>query len=85
MGVNTLYNYYIVEKEKKKTAGEDVNLELLLRPNRWEDYVGQESESKPAPHYRQVRKGRGENDRPSLFYGQAGLGKTTLAYLPAKR
>ena len=84
MGVNTLYNYYIVEKEKKKTAGEDVNLELLLRPNRWEDYVGQEKVKANLRLIIDAAKGRGETTDHLLFYGQAGLGKTTLAYLVGK-
>ncbi len=79
-----MYNYYIVEKETKKTAGEDVNLELLLRPSRWEDYVGQEKVKANLRLIIDAAKGRGETTDHLLFYGQAGLGKTTLAYLVGK-
>ncbi|MEK7626759.1 MAG: Holliday junction branch migration DNA helicase RuvB [Patescibacteria group bacterium] len=73
-----------MEKETKKTAGEDVNLELLLRPSRWEDYVGQEKVKANLRLIIDAAKGRGETTDHLLFYGQAGLGKTTLAYLVGK-
>jgi Holliday junction DNA helicase RuvB len=73
-----------MDKEKKKTAGEDVNLELMLRPSRWEDYVGQEKVKTNLRLIIDAAKGRGESADHLLFYGQAGLGKTTLAYLVGK-
>lgn len=73
-----------MEKETKKIAGEDVNLELLLRPSRWEDYVGQEKVKANLRLIIDAAKGRNETTDHILFYGQAGLGKTTLAYLVGK-
>ena len=56
---------------------------LVLRPSSWADYVGQESVKKNISIILQAAKKRNENPDHMLFYGQAGLGKTTLAYLVA--
>jgi Holliday junction DNA helicase RuvB len=64
--------------------GEDVNLELLLRPADFDDYIGQASVKKSLRIIIEAAKKRGEAMDHLLFYGQAGLGKTTLAHLVAK-
>ncbi len=63
---------------------EDVNIDLALRPTRWEEYVGQEKAKKNLRVILDAAKKRRESSDHLLFYGQAGLGKTTLAYLVAK-
>jgi len=70
-------------KEKNK-LNEDKTIDQMLRPQKWEEYVGQE---KIKHHLRimiEASKRRGEAMDHILLCGQAGLGKTTLAYLIAK-
>ncbi|MDI6821051.1 MAG: Holliday junction branch migration DNA helicase RuvB [Patescibacteria group bacterium] len=62
----------------------DQNLELTLRPAKWNEYVGQENVKANLRLIIDAAKGRNENCDHLLFYGQAGLGKTTLAYLIGK-
>ncbi len=73
-----------MEKGTKKTNGDDKNLELLLRPGAWEDYIGQEKVKTNLRLIIDAAKGRKETADHLLFYGQAGLGKTTLAYIVGK-
>jgi Holliday junction DNA helicase RuvB len=63
---------------------DDRNLELTLRPTKWGDYVGQEKIKDNLRLIMQAAKERKETCDHILFYGQAGLGKTTLAYLMGK-
>lgn len=69
---------------KKDEAVEEINFDLSLRPSRWEDYVGQENVKNNLRLIVDAAKGRGETCDHLLFYGQPGLGKTTLAYLVGK-
>lgn len=62
----------------------DSNLELALRPSNWSDYVGQEKIKKNLRLIIEAARQRNESCDHLLFYGQAGLGKTTLAYLVGK-
>lgn len=59
-------------------------LDQTLRPQRWEDYVGQETIKKNLNILLKAAMERKEAPEHLLFYGPAGLGKTTLAYLIAK-
>lgn len=72
------------QKEEKVNKGEDSGLELTLRPTDWEDYVGQEKVKTNLRLIIEAAKQRKESCDHLLFYGQAGLGKTTLAYLVGK-
>src|SRR3989338_4524129 len=63
---------------------DDSHIDLALRPAVWADYVGQEKTKKNLKVILDASKKRGESSDHLLFYGQAGLGKTTLAYLVAK-
>ena len=63
---------------------EDIHIDLALRPTAWSDYVGQEKVKKNLRVILDAAKKRGESCDHLLFYGQAGLGKTTLAHLVAK-
>ena len=72
-----------VKKIIAKTE-EDSHIDLALRPTTWSDYVGQEKVKKNLRVILDASRKRGESCDHLLFYGQAGLGKTTLAYLVAK-
>lgn len=58
-------------------------LDNLLRPKIWEDYIGQENIKKNLNILLQAAKNRGHVPEHLLFYGPPGLGKTTLSYLIA--
>lgn len=60
------------------------NLDTLLRPHSWGDYIGQEQIKQNLQILLEAAKGRGHNPEHLLFYGPPGLGKTTLSYLIAK-
>ena len=62
---------------------EDV-LDLTLRPREWEEYVGQEKVKRNLKIIITAAKQRGQSPEHLLFYGNSGLGKTSLAYLVAK-
>jgi len=62
----------------------DQSLDLKLRPNIWEEYVGQESIKKNLQILLEAARGRKEPIEHLLIHGPAGLGKTTLAHLIAK-
>jgi holliday junction DNA helicase RuvB len=62
----------------------DLNIDVLLRPTNWDDYVGQEKIKRNLSIIIEAAKKRGEVCDHLLFFGQAGLGKTTLAHLVAK-
>jgi Holliday junction DNA helicase RuvB len=68
----------------KEKNNYDKNIDLILRPTNWSEYVGQEKVKKNLRMIMEAAKKRGEVCDHLLFYGQAGLGKTTLANLLAK-
>lgn len=61
-----------------------LTIDSALRPLQWEDYVGQEKIKENLKIILEAAKRRDEACDHLLFYGQAGLGKTTLAYLAAR-
>lgn len=63
---------------------EDKTLDVTLRPQRWDEYIGQEAIKNNLAILIAAARGRGEPIEHLLFYGPAGLGKTTLANLIAK-
>ncbi len=67
-----------------KPTQEDRNLDLTLRPQAWEEYIGQEKIKRNLKVIIDAAKKRGEPAEHLLFYGGSGLGKTTLSYLVAK-
>lgn len=74
-----------MERIKKiSSLKDDPNLELILRPQSFEEYIGQENVKRGLRIMIQAAKKRNEVIDHLLFYGQAGLGKTTLAHLVAK-
>ncbi|MCP4405299.1 MAG: Holliday junction branch migration DNA helicase RuvB [bacterium] len=62
---------------------EDSDIEQSLRPQRIEDYIGQQKVKDNLKIFVQAAKERGEALDHALFYGPPGLGKTTLAYIIA--
>jgi Holliday junction DNA helicase RuvB len=64
--------------------GDEKTIDIALRPTRWEEYVGQDNVKKNLRILIDAAKKRNEPCDHILLHGQAGLGKTTLAYLVAK-
>ena len=58
---------------------EDQLMETSLRPQRLEEYIGQEKVKKMLKVYIEAARQRGESLDHVLLYGPPGLGKTTLA------
>ncbi|MEK7590240.1 MAG: Holliday junction branch migration DNA helicase RuvB [Patescibacteria group bacterium] len=67
-----------------KQIPEDQTIDLILRPKGWGEYVGQDKVKRNLKIILEAAKKRQESCDHLLFYGQAGLGKTTLAHLVAK-
>lgn len=59
-------------------------LDQRLRPERWEEYIGQEHIKQNLEILLAAAKERAHPPEHLLFYGPPGLGKTTLAHLIAK-
>ena len=58
---------------------EDIKIEGSLRPQRLDDYIGQEAAKENLKIYIEAALKRGDTLDHVLFYGPPGLGKTTLA------
>lgn len=71
------------EEEEPKEAGERV-LDQTLRPEAWEEYVGQENVKENLRVLIAAARERNHAPEHTLLYGPPGLGKTTLAHLVAK-
>ena len=67
----------------KKPIKEDEVLDSALRPKKWSDYVGQEKIKENIRIIITAAKQRNQSPDHLLFYGNSGLGKTTLAHLVA--
>ena len=67
-----------------KNSKEDRQIDFLLRPASWNDFVGQERIKNNLKIILKAAKKRKEPVDHLLFCGPAGLGKTTLACLVAK-
>lgn len=74
----------IGKAKRTTTIKEDGNLDAVLRPGRWNDYIGQEKIKNGLKMILGAAKKRNESSDHLLFHGQPGLGKTTLAHLTAK-
>lgn len=79
-----------LKKEKKIEATgstvpkEEIILDQQLRPDTWDEYIGQESIKNNLHVLLSAAKQRKHPPEHILFYGPPGLGKTTLAHLIAK-
>lgn len=63
---------------------EDIQFDVTLRPQTFQEYVGQEKVKKNLDILIQAAKARKEAIEHVLLYGPAGLGKTTLANIIAR-
>ena len=68
----------VVEVEKFSFEEKE---EISLRPDKWQNYIGQEKIKKNLKVFIDAAKKRAEALDHVLFFGPPGLGKTTLAYL----
>jgi Holliday junction DNA helicase RuvB len=68
----------IVEVEKVSFDSDD---EITLRPNCWDEYIGQDQIKRNLQVFIKAAKKRNESLDHVLFFGPPGLGKTTLANL----
>ncbi len=59
-------------------------LDTTLRPNKWDEYIGQNGIKNNLRILLDAAKERKQSPEHLLFYGPAGLGKTTLAHLIAQ-
>ena len=71
-------------EEDKNINEEDKVIDLALRPRNWDEFIGQERIKKNLFILIEAAKKRNESPDHIIFYGPAGLGKTTLAYLVSK-
>lgn len=74
----------MAEVVSSKKAKEDASLDAALRPQKWDDYIGQDRIKDNLRILIRAAKKRGEPIEHVLLYGPAGLGKTTLAHLIAR-
>ena len=68
--------------QKKETY--DIALDLTLRPQHWDEYIGQDHVKKNLKILIEAAKKRSDPVEHILLSGPAGLGKTTMAHLIAR-
>src|SRR6056297_830154 len=73
------------DKKQFEELNKESKLDKTLRPKSWKNYVGQKKVKENLKIIIKAAKQRNEPPEHLLFYGGAGLGKTTLAYLIANR
>lgn len=71
------------ELKNSKDNGKYNSADILLRPMKFNEYIGQEKIKKNLQTMITAAKERNEQLDHLLFFGQAGLGKTTLAGIVA--
>jgi Holliday junction DNA helicase RuvB len=72
------------QEEQTVMKSETSFLDLTLRPQSFEEYIGQASIKENLRILLAAAKGRNHPPEHVIFYGPPGLGKTTLAHLMAK-
>jgi Holliday junction DNA helicase RuvB len=73
-----------VEKEEGKMKQRDQVLDSALRPQTFDEYVGQKTVKENLKVLLAAAKERNHQPEHILFYGPPGLGKTTISHLVAK-
>ncbi len=68
--------------EIERFEGEE-SVEVTLRPNKWDEYIGQERIKSNLKVFIEASLKRGEALDHALFFGPPGLGKTTLSNIIA--
>lgn len=74
----------MTDTPKQFTRDGAANLDQTLRPNTWEEYVGQQKTKENLRILLTAARERGHAAEHVLLYGPPGLGKTTLAGLISK-
>ena len=75
----------IANKKTGEKTGEDKILDSALRPETWDGYIGQEKiKNNIQVIVKAAKKRQDSYFEHLLFYGNSGLGKTTLSHLIAK-
>ncbi len=74
----------IMSQNKSDNIKDEGFLDQTLRPNIWEEYIGQQNIKENLHILLTAAKERNHPAEHILFYGPPGLGKTTLAHLIAK-
>ncbi|SVD64601.1 uncharacterized protein METZ01_LOCUS417455, partial [marine metagenome] len=62
---------------------DEIRFETTLRPNKFDDYIGQDKTKRNLEIFIEAARMRGDALDHVLFYGPPGLGKTTLANIIA--
>ncbi len=75
---------FVKSDDPKAKEGGDEVFEAHLRPDSWKEYIGQEKVKENLRIIIDAAKQRGEAIEHLLFYGNSGLGKTSLANVVAK-
>ncbi len=71
--------------DNNKEIGSEKVIDSILRPKNWNDFVGQKKVKKNLKIILEAANKRKEAPDHFLFYGPAGLGKTSLALLSSKQ
>ncbi|MGM0482609.1 MAG: Holliday junction branch migration DNA helicase RuvB [Patescibacteria group bacterium] len=71
-------------KNNNLSTDKGQSLDSTLRPEKWDDYIGQEAIKENLSILIKAAAERDQSPEHLLFYGPPGLGKTTLTHLIAK-
>jgi Holliday junction DNA helicase RuvB len=73
-----------IEKTERKEKIRDQVLDSALRPQTFDEYIGQKTVKENLKILLEAAKERNHQPEHLLFYGPPGLGKTTISHLVAK-